>query len=226
MVATSRIAVINQPAPPPKIECWVQGHEPTISELTGQVILIEVIQVNCTGCLVHALPEVIRLHETYAAQGLKVFVIATAFEHFEHNTLINLQRLLQQGEVIGNPLEQLSNAGFLDAGKLPYVIPFSVAMDKLVVNKTDISKSAVEQFILSQIPYFHDGDISDERKQAIYQQAETHLHNKKYSALTFEMYQLEGTPSSILIDKKGLLRQVSFGAVNKLEKDIQKLLTE
>jgi len=226
MVATSRKAVINQPAPQPEIECWAQGAEPAISELSGQVILIEVIQVNCTGCFVHALPEVIRLHESYASQGLKVFVIATAFEHFEHNTLNNLQRLLQQGEVIGDPLRQLGNAGFLENNKLPYSIPLSVAMDKLVTNEVDVSEAAVNQFILSQIPDLHDGDFSDARKQAIYQQAETHLLNKKFRALTFEMYQLQGTPSSILIDKKGLLMQVSFGAVNKLEADIQQLLKE
>jgi hypothetical protein len=226
MVATSRKAVINQPAPQPEIECWVQGAEPPISELTGQVILIEVIQVNCTGCFVHALPEVIQLHENYAPQGLKVFVIATAFEHFEHNTLNNLQRLLQQGEVIGDPLRQLGNAGFLENNKLPYSIPFSVAMDKLVKNEIDLSDAAIDQFILSQIPDFHDGDFGDARKQAIYQQAETYLLNKQYNASTFEMYQLQGTPSSILIDKKGLLRQVSFGAINKLEADIQKLLNE
>jgi hypothetical protein len=226
MDVTSRIAVIDQPAPQPEIECWVQGHEPAISELNGHVILIEVIQVNCTGCLLHALPEVIRLHETYAAQGLKVFVIATAFEHFEHNTLNNLQRLVQHGEVIGDPFKQLGDAGFLEDGKLPYTIPFNVAMDKLVVNKIDTTETAIDQFILSQITDFHDGDFSDERKQAIYQQAESYLNNKKYSALTFEMYHLEGTPSSILIDKKGVLRQLSFGAVNKLETDIQNLLRE
>ena len=36
-------AKINQPAPQPEIECWAQGYEPLIHELTGQVILIEVI---------------------------------------------------------------------------------------------------------------------------------------------------------------------------------------
>jgi hypothetical protein len=226
MVATSEKALINQPALQPEIECWAQGHEPAISELGGQVILIEVIQVNCTGCLVHALPEAIRLHETYAAQGLKVFAIATAFEHFENNTLNNLQRLLQQGEVIGDPHMQLGNAGFLDDGKLPYSIPFSVAMDKLVKNEIQINQDSINQFILSQIPDFHQGDFSAERKQAIYQQAETYLHNKQYSALTFEMYQLQGTPSTILIDKNGLLRQVACGAVNQLEAEIQQLLEE
>jgi len=218
--------MINKPAPQPEIECWAQGSEPAISELAGQVILIEVIQVNCPGCFVHALPEVLRLHETYVSQGLKVFAIATAFEHFEHNTLNNLQRLLHDGDLQGDPLSQLSKAGYLENGKLPYSIPFSVAMDKLVKNETEVSEKEVNRFILSQIPDFFQGDLSKERKQAIYNQAENHLNNKTYNALTFEMFNLQGTPSSILIDKKGILRQVSFGAVNKLETDILKLLNE
>lgn len=224
------VAIINKPAPQPEIECWVQGAEPALRELAGHVILIEMIQVNCPGCFVHALPEVIRLHEKYATQGLKVFAIATAFEHFEQNTLENLQRLLQHGELIGEPLSQLGKAGFLEDAsgktKLPYSIPFSVAMDKLVKNENAVDEAAIEQFILAQIPDFHERNWEEGRKQAIYQQAEAHLNNKRYHARTFEMYQLQGTPSSILIDKKGILRKISFGAVTTLEADVQQLLNE
>ena len=220
------LAAIDQIAPQPEIECWVQGEEPDLQALGGQVVLIEVIQVNCPGCFVHALPEAIRLHESYAAQGLKVFSIATAFEHFEHNTLNNLQRLLKSGELQGDPLQQLAKAGFLQDEKLPYSIPFSVAMDKLVANDNKPDQSAIEQFILGQLPEFHSGAFSEQQKASIYQQAEAHLSNKKFDALTFEMYRLQGTPSSILIDKQGVLRKVSFGAVNVLEDDIKRLLKE
>lgn len=220
------VAHINKTAPQPEIECWAQGYEPTIDELSGQVILIEVIQVNCPGCFLRSLPEVIRLHETYATKGLKVFAIATAFEHFEHNTLNRLQGLLSSGELQGDPLTQLGKAGFLENNKLPYAIPFSVAMDKLVKNDADVTETEINRFILSQLPDFHQTEWNEERKQSIYQQAENHLNNKKYNALTFEMYRLQGTPSSILIDKNGILRQVSFGAINKLETDVQLLLNE
>ena len=219
-------AIINQPAPQPQIECWCQGFEPPLDELAGQVILINVIQVNCTGCFVHSLPEVIRLHEEYKEQGLKVFAIATAFEHFEHNTLNNLERLLQRHELQGEPLAQLSRAGLLTNGRLPYEIPFSVAMDRLVKNSHQPTKEGIEQFILSQIPDFHDSGLDDKRKQAIFQQAEAYLEAKRYNALTFEQYNLQGTPSSILIDKQGILRQVTFGMMNELEDKIGQLLRE
>lgn len=218
-------AIINKVAPQPDIECWAQGAEPPLSELYGSVILIEIIQVNCPGCFIHALPEIIRLHETYTDQGLKVFTIATAFEHFEQNTLHNLERLLHHGELQGDPLSQLSKAGFLENDRLPYEIPFSVAMDKLVKNESIVTDEKIDQFILSQIPDFYQGKLSDEKRQQIQHQAETYLRRKTYNALTFEMYQLQGTPSTILIDKQGILKQVSFGAVNALEPVIKQLLS-
>jgi len=219
-------AIIDKTAPDIELECWAQGFEPPINQLAGQVILIEVIQINCPGCFVHALPEAIRLHQHYQAQGLKVFAIATAFEHFEHNTLDKLQSLLATGELQGEPLAQLGKAGFLENNKLPYSIPFSVAMDKLVKDNTPVNEKAINQFILSQIPDFFQDALSEQQKQAIYLQAESYLNKKIYNALTFECYQLQGTPSSILIDKKSVLRQVSFGAVNRLEQDIQTMLRE
>ena len=99
-------------------------------------------------------------------------------------------------------------------------------MDKLEATEIEVNESSINQFILSQIPDFFQNEWDDDRRQAVYQQAQSYLMDKKYSASTFEMYQLQGTPSSILIDKKGLLRKVSFGAVNKLEDDVQKLLNE
>jgi len=155
-----------------------------------------------------------------------VFAIATAFEHFEHNTLNNLERLLQHGEVQGDPLLQLGKAGFLEDDKLPYDIPFSVAMDKLVKTDIEVNESNIDAFIISQVPDFHQNNWDNERKQSIYQQAKLILSNKRYDALTFEMFQLQGTPSSILIDKQGILRQVSFVAIDQLDTNVQALLKE
>jgi len=48
------------------------------------------------------LPQAIALQPRYHEQGLAVIGVATAFEDFDKNTLENLQRLLQKGEVIGD----------------------------------------------------------------------------------------------------------------------------
>ena len=40
------------------------------------------------------------------------------------------------------------------------------------------------------------------------------------------MYSLQGTPSTILVDRNGILRDVSFGQNANLESMVQKLLNE
>ena len=40
------------------------------------------------------------------------------------------------------------------------------------------------------------------------------------------MYSLQGTPSTILVDRKGILRDVSFGQNMNLESMVKKLLNE
>jgi hypothetical protein len=60
----------------------------------------------------------------------------------------------------------------------------------------------------------------------IIERVKQYLKNKEYSAQTFEEFALRGTPSSILIDKKGILRDVSFGTNDFLEENIKKLLNE
>ena len=52
------------------------------------------------------------------------------------------------------------------------------------------------------------------------------MKSKEYSAETFENFALRGTPSTILVDRKGILRDVSFGQVGQAEAMIQKLLNE
>ncbi len=52
------------------------------------------------------------------------------------------------------------------------------------------------------------------------------MKSKDFEAETFEMYSLQGTPSSIIIDRKGILRDVSFGHMGPLEPTIQSLVNE
>ena len=42
----------------------------------------------------------------------------------------------------------------------------------------------------------------------------------------FEKFSLQGTPSTILVDRKGILRDVSFGQTGHIDAMIQKLLNE
>ena len=132
-------AQINQKAPLLSISAWVQGTEINFDQLSGQVVLVEVFQVNCPGCFLDALPQAIDLHRKYSEQGLSVLGVATAFEDFDKNNLENLTRLAEHGEVIGETLRILSQQGKLNAGCLPYRIPFPLAMDRLTQRRGKVS---------------------------------------------------------------------------------------
>ncbi len=215
-------AVIGKPAPDIQVEKWVQGEPANFSTLAGRVVLVEVFQVNCPGCFVHALPQVLHLHQTYHDQGLTVIGLATAFEDFDKNTLENLERLVATGELSGEPLQQLGKAGLLNDNKLGYSLPFSIGMDVLIENHSEVDNESINAFIERQLPDF--ASWPDERKQPVYEKARVHLESKTHCAQTFETYNLQGTPSSILVDRDGILCDVSFGYVNHLEPLIIDLL--
>lgn len=212
-------------APPLELNRWVQGDAIEIHANNGRITLLEIFQVNCPGCFAHALPEAARLHESYTDAGLDVIGIATAFEEFEMNTEDSLLHLLDTGEVRGAPRQQLGKAGYLNGDCLPYTLPFSIALDRLVVNTDTLDKHAIEGFILQQIPDFHEQGMADEQKQAIWQQATTYLASKTHKALTFEAYQCQGTPTSIVIDQQGVIQLQQLGIPNAVEPVIKQLLT-
>lgn len=113
---------VDRPAPNLFVEEWVQGELFNIDRGKGNVILIEIFQVNCPGGFIHGLPEKKR------------------------------------------------------------------------------------EFIAGQV--------------------KANVRQKPYDAKTFDTYGLMGTPSSILIDKKGFLRHKLFGAGLGLEGLVQSLLEE
>lgn len=215
---------IGEKAPNFKVSQWIQGLPTNFDKEKDHIVLVEVFQVNCPGCFLYGIPEAINIYNKYHSEGVTVLGIATAFEDFDKNTKENLELLLNTGEVIGDTKEGLSQSGKLNDGKLPYKIPFPVGMDSLVKETGDINEMRVKNFINKQIPDF-DSQSEDYKNQIIHRVKE-YLKSKEYSAETFEEYSLNGTPSTIVVDRKGILRDVSFGQNGALEPLIQSLLNE
>ena len=215
---------IGQKAPNFAVSDWVQGAPTNFDQEKDHIVLVEVFQVNCPGCFMHALPEAINIYNKYKDEGVRVIGIATAFEDYDKNTLDNLKMLVQTGEVIGETKSALSMNGQLESGKLPYKIPFPLAMDKLTKIDGKVSDEKIMQFVYGQIPEF-DSQSEEYRKQII-QRVRDYMKSKEYSAETFEKFALQGTPSMILVDRKGILRNVSFGQSGNVDAIIQKLLSE
>jgi len=217
-------AIIGEKAPNFGVSEWVQGVPTNFDQEKDHIVLVEVFQVNCPGCFMHAIPEAINIYNKYKDEGVRVLGIATAFEDFDKNTLDNLKKLVETGEVIGETKEALSMYGQLKDGKLSFKIPFPLAMDNLTKTSGEISQEKILQFIHPQIPEFD--SQPEEYKKQIIERVKRYMKSKEYSAETFEKFALQGTPSTILVDRKGILRDVSFGQAGHIEAMIQKLLNE
>ncbi len=215
---------VGEKAPNIQVSKWVQGLPTNFDKEKDHIVLVEVFQVNCPGCFLYGIPEAINIYNKYHSEGVTVLGIATAFEDFDKNTLENLELLLKSGEVIGETKIGLSQYGKLNDSKLSYKIPFPVAMDSLIKETGESSESRIKNYIYNQIPDF-DSHPEDYRNQ-IFQRVKGYLKSKEYSAETFEKYSLQGTPSTIVVDRKGILRDVSFGQTGGLEPMIQSLLNE
>ncbi|HEY8095626.1 MAG TPA: TlpA family protein disulfide reductase [Methylobacter sp.] len=217
-------ARIGQKAPLLSLSAWVQGAEINFDRLPGQVVLVEVFQVNCPGCFLYALPQAVDLYQKYSEQGLTILGVATAFEDFDKNNLENLTRLAEHGEVIGETLHVLSQQGKLSAGHLPYRIPFPLAMDRLTPRRKEVSDKLIANFIQDQIPDYE--QLPQGHQQDIRQQVLNYFKSLDCHAETFERFELKGTPSYILVDKQGILRYCAFGIYPDLETQILGLLQE
>ncbi len=207
------------------VDTWVQNGPMDLNNLSGSVVLIEVFQVNCPGCFLYALPAAIHLYEKYHEQGLEVIGLATAFEDYDKNTLDNLKLLVNAGEVIGETYKALSQHGQLvDAGKLPWKLPFAVAMDRVIPDNepvTDARVLAYSRQLLSQFDR-----LPEEQQCSILNQVRTFMEQKIMKAETFERFALQGTPSALIFDKKGALHNASFGQVDYKERIIEQLLAQ
>lgn len=214
---------IGKKAPNLKVSEWIQGKPTNIDKEKDNVILIEVFQVNCPGCFIYGIPESIRLHNLFGMDNFKVIGLATAFEDYDKNNLENLKKLVDNGEVIGETQRVLSQYGKLrDQKKLTYRIPFPVAMDYLERIDTNMTENKVMDFIEANVENFR-SYVQTERDRII-KNVKDYLRTKMYTAKTFEQYGLMGTPSSILIDKKGMIQDISFGSTKSLDLLIEQLL--
>lgn len=217
--------VVGQKAPNFGVSEWIQGMPTNFDQEKDHIVLLEVFQVNCPGCFMHSIPEAIQVYQKYSDRGVRVIGLATAFEDFELNTAENLRMLAETGEVIGETKKMLAAYGQLvDGFKYAHKIPFPLAMDNLAKAQEEPSHEQIMQVIRPQIPDFE--SQPPEYQNQIIQKAKEYLSSKEYSAETFEKFGLRGTPSTILVDRNGILRHVSFGQSGHLDATISKLLEE
>ena len=215
--------LVDSPAIDLDIEEWVLGPSSNISNELGKPILVKVFQVNCPGCFSHGIPEILEIRNKFIDSPLLIWGLATAFEDFHLNNSENLKKLLDSGEVVGETLEVLGAKGLLNNNRLDYSISFPVALDNVVPYQPSDYLLEAQKFIKRDFPPFDSFPVKNQK--LISGQVMTYLKQKKFEAKTFEAYQLKGTPSTLLIDKKGILRGKWFGSGYDLEAEVEKLLS-
>jgi len=105
--------------------------------------------------------------------------MATAFEDLDKNTLENYQLFLETGK---NDEETNQN---LQQDKIPFKIPYPVAMDSLIKQSGVATKDKMDSLIKNQIPNFD--EQPEDFKNQIYERVKGYIKSKEYSAETFEM---------------------------------------
>ncbi|MEH6583467.1 MAG: redoxin domain-containing protein [Halioglobus sp.] len=71
-------------APELKVSQWLNTSDPiTLAGLRGKVVVIEVFQMLCPGCVSHGLPQASRVLETFSPQDVTVLGLHSVFEHRE-----------------------------------------------------------------------------------------------------------------------------------------------
>jgi thiol-disulfide isomerase/thioredoxin len=193
--------IINKNSPRLYVSEWIQGGPIDIEKEKGNVIFIEFFQVNCPGCFLYGIPETIKLFEKFKNEKIKFIAISTAFEDFDKNTAENTRILVNERKLIGEPYKVLKHYNLLDEDeKYPYEIRFPVAFDLLLK-----PEEALKQNILKE------GDI-------------VYFENSELVPVSFVKFQLQGTPSTVIIDKNGIIRYINFGKNPDLTNFIESLL--
>jgi hypothetical protein len=211
---------IGKKAPNLKVSEWVQGKETNIDKEIGKVVLVQVFQVNCPGAVYDGMKEAVKVYDRYKRSDVTVLGLATAFEDYDKNTISNLRKMLKDGKVVGDTEIYGRGNGLLDGdGKLSYKIPFPVSMDS-IVEGVGATKDRCEGISMSAFCK-NFGDLDADQKSMVM----NHLKNKPL-AETFEGYNLQGTPSSIIVDGMGKLRHVLFSDTDRIEKLVAGLVKE
>ena len=140
-------ALDNAPLLELEVSQWLNHEGLTPQDLWGKVVLIEVFQMLCPGCVNHSIPQAVKIHRKIDDSQLQVIGLHSVFEHHDVMTPEALKVFLSE-----------------------FGVAFQVAVDK------------------------------PRKGQPI--------------PTTMKKYRLEGTPSTMLVDRKGRIRQVEFGQMD------------
>ena len=67
-----------------------------LADFHGRVLVVEVFQMLCPGCISHGLPQAQRISQTFTQQDVAVIGLHSVFEHHEAMTPVSLRAFLHE----------------------------------------------------------------------------------------------------------------------------------
>lgn len=180
---------------------WLQG---SLSEdITHDVQLLLLVQPNCPGCHMHALPAANEL--VSSKQDFDVYCVSTAFEDFEFNT-IDTAKLLLQGDLVGDAKEKLGTKT-KDVPAMPF------AYDE-VTDRADLSPELLELALESSKQNTREqmeGQVHPGVLEKMLHQANKEMLLPEKVARFFWSVRAVGTPMWVLHKRSGEVIDRKFG---------------
>lgn len=69
-------------APELVVREWLNSdHDLSLADLRGKVVLVEVFQMLCPGCVSHSLPQAMKVTRTFSNEDVAVIGLHSVFEH-------------------------------------------------------------------------------------------------------------------------------------------------
>lgn len=91
------MAEAQQPLPDWSVDQWFNSEKPiSLSDLRGNVVVIEAFQMLCPGCVAHGLPLAQEVHNTFSPGDVSVIGLHTVFEHHAAMTPVSLGPFLHE----------------------------------------------------------------------------------------------------------------------------------
>lgn len=169
---------------------------------TYNVLLV--FQVNCPGCLSHAIPLFNTLYHRYK-KDVNFLALSTAFEDFTLNTEENTKFLLEEGKLVGESKNYFKK---MNRERYEQAIDFPVAMDKISKSNDIIDENFIQQ-IVNTNPNYPTWPIFEQ--ETMIEKVRSYYAKSELLPYTFTSNQLGGTPSYVFFDENFKIFRERFG---------------
>lgn len=133
------------------------------SDLSHDTLLLLLIQPNCPGCHIHAIPTANELANT-KQDGFDLYIVSTAFEDFEYNTREATKLWLDTGALVGDVKAKLGATAVIPlSDKVP--VAYDIVSDKSALSPEELeaarnaSKDTTREQLSIQQPGINSGRV-------------------------------------------------------------------